>query len=158
MHYVPLEEIGIMRNLRVLGLSAVKNYGAVNRGQFSEFAPSLEELNLVDSDVKSLDRGAFAHVPSVSALVYEIRPTSRPKHKCFYFVAAKPSGPRTEGVVVVVVGGGAVCLSITQLPTALWLHIIINSLWGGILNSINFSLTMVLRILFGVGSIIQLFR
>ncbi len=32
MHYVPLEEIGIMRNLRTLGLSAVKNYGSVSKG------------------------------------------------------------------------------------------------------------------------------
>ncbi len=36
MRYVPLEEIGIMRNLRTLGLSAVKNYGSVTKGMTTE--------------------------------------------------------------------------------------------------------------------------
>ncbi len=112
MHYVPLEEIGIMRNLRVLGLSAVKNYGAVNRGQFSEFAPSLEELNLVDSDVKSLERGAFAHVPSVSALVMKF--TKRYARNTNVFTSL----PRSRQVLelrelLLLLWGGAVCLSIT---------------------------------------------
>ena len=35
MHYVPLEEIGIMRNLRSVGLSKVRNYGAVTPSQAS---------------------------------------------------------------------------------------------------------------------------
>ena len=68
MHYVPLKEIGIMRNLRTLGISSVKNYGSVTRKQFEDFSPSLEELNLVDSDITSLHRHAFKHVPSVSSL------------------------------------------------------------------------------------------
>lgn len=68
MHYVPLEEIGIMRNLRTVGLSAVKNYGSVTPSQFEDFAPSLEELNLVDSGITSIDRHAFKFVPSVSSM------------------------------------------------------------------------------------------
>ena len=35
MHYVPLEEIGIMRNLRSVGLSKVRNYGSVTPSQAS---------------------------------------------------------------------------------------------------------------------------
>ena len=35
MHYVPLEEIGIMRNLRSVGLSKVRNYGSVTPRQAS---------------------------------------------------------------------------------------------------------------------------
>ena len=37
MHYVPLEEIGIMRNLRSVGLSKVRNYGAVTPSQASSW-------------------------------------------------------------------------------------------------------------------------
>ena len=37
MHYVPLEEIGIMRNLRSVGLSKVRNYGAVTPSQVSRW-------------------------------------------------------------------------------------------------------------------------
>lgn len=68
MRYVPLEEFGIMRSLRTVGLSAVRNYGSLNERHFEDFAPSLETLNLVDSDVTSLDRNAFRGVPGVSKL------------------------------------------------------------------------------------------
>ena len=68
MHYVPLEEIGIMRNLRSVGLSKVRNYGAVTPSQFEDFAPSLEQLNLIDSGVTAIDRHAFKFVPSIAAM------------------------------------------------------------------------------------------
>ena len=68
MRYVPLEEFGILRNLRIAGLSSVKNYGSLTPGQFEDFAPSLEQLNLVDADITSLDRHAFRYVPSVSEM------------------------------------------------------------------------------------------
>ena len=38
MQYVPLEEIGIMRNLRSVGLSKVRNYGSVTPSQASRRA------------------------------------------------------------------------------------------------------------------------
>lgn len=68
MQYVSMEEIGIMRNLRTVGLSAVKNYGSVTPSQFSDFSPSLEELNLVDSKLTSVTNNAFKFVPSISSM------------------------------------------------------------------------------------------
>ncbi len=88
MHYVPLEEIGIMRDLRTLGLSAVKDYGSIDRAHFSQLAPSLEELDLSGSDVRELGRGAFAHVPSVSALDLSDNRVSRVDDDAFREVGA----------------------------------------------------------------------
>eukprot|EP00095_Tigriopus_kingsejongensis_P001501 snap_masked-scaffold1086_size63525-processed-gene-0.0 protein:Tk01501 transcript:snap_masked-scaffold1086_size63525-processed-gene-0.0-mRNA-1 annotation:"hypothetical protein DAPPUDRAFT_300683" len=68
MYYVPLEEIGIMRNLRTVGLSSVNNYGSVTTDQFADLSPSLEALNLVDSDLTSIEHNAFKHVPSISSM------------------------------------------------------------------------------------------
>ena len=75
MSYVPLEEIGIMRNLRTVGISAVsglksksKEFGPVERPTFADFAPGLEELNLVNAGINKIDKNAFAHVPSISSM------------------------------------------------------------------------------------------
>ena len=66
MNFVPLPEIGIMRNLRTVGLAGVKGRGRITEDQFEDFAPGLEELRLVSSDITSIDKKAFAHVPSIS--------------------------------------------------------------------------------------------
>jgi Leucine-rich repeat (LRR) protein len=68
MHYVPINEIGIMRNLRTVGLAAVKDYGQVTSDEFKDFAPGLEELSLVSAGISKIDKNAFAHVPSVSSM------------------------------------------------------------------------------------------
>ena len=48
MNAVPLNQIGIMRNLRTVGLSAITMaQGQITEDQFQEFAPGLEELKLV---------------------------------------------------------------------------------------------------------------
>ena len=48
MNYVPLNQIGIMRNLRTVGLSAItKTQGQITEELFEDFAPGLEELKLV---------------------------------------------------------------------------------------------------------------
>ena len=86
MHYVPLEEIGIMRNLRTIGLSAVKNYGSVTPGQFEDFSPSLEELNLVDSGITSIDKNAFKFVPSISAMDLSNNKINRIEDEAFRYV------------------------------------------------------------------------
>ena len=39
MGFVPLREIGLMRNLRTLGLAAVKYRGQITENQFKPFAP-----------------------------------------------------------------------------------------------------------------------
>ncbi len=71
----------------------------------------------------------------------------------FFLPAAKPSVPRTVEVVVVVVVGRGISLSEYNLAAYCIRYFgFINSLQGEILNSKGFYLTLVLRILFGVGS------
>ena len=53
MNYVPLNQIGIMRNLRTVGLSAItKTQGQITEELFEDFAPGLEELKLVSYQIK----------------------------------------------------------------------------------------------------------
>lgn len=66
MSYVPLKEIGVVRNLRTVGLAAMADKGHVTENQFLDFAPGLEELRLVSANIAKIDKNAFAHVPSVS--------------------------------------------------------------------------------------------
>ena len=63
MNYIPLNQIGIMRNLRTVGLSAVQRQGKVTEDQFKDFAPGLEELSLNNAGIMSIDKNAFKHVP-----------------------------------------------------------------------------------------------
>ena len=68
MGFVPLREIGLMRNLRTVGLAGVRYRGEVTEKQFRPFAPGLEELNLVSANLNQIGRNAFAHVPSISKM------------------------------------------------------------------------------------------
>ncbi len=72
--------------------------------------------------------------------------------KVFFLPAAKPSVPRTVGVVVVVVVWGNSLSEYNLAAYCIRYFGFINFLWGGILNSKGFYLTLVLQILFRMGS------
>ncbi|XP_023332215.1 chaoptin, partial [Eurytemora carolleeae] len=68
MRHVPSREIGLLRNLRHLSLPSLHSYGNLRLSQFEDFPPGLEEISLVNSDIKVIRNNAFYHVPSVSSL------------------------------------------------------------------------------------------
>ncbi len=59
---------------------------------------------------------AFTFVPPTQIGHPDLIPLHSRLAQLHFLPAAKPSGPRTVRVVVLVVGGGAVCLNIAQLP------------------------------------------
>ena len=68
MRYIPMREMGIMRSLRRVGLASTRDYGNLRLSQFEDFPPGMEELHLIDSNIKVIRSNAFYHVPSVSRL------------------------------------------------------------------------------------------
>lgn len=68
MNYVSMKQMGMMRNLRTVGLASIKSNGKLTDDQFQDFAPGLEELSLVSANVGRIDKNAFSHVPSISKL------------------------------------------------------------------------------------------
>jgi len=68
MRQVPGREIGLLRNLRRLSLPSMHSYGNLHLDQFADFPPGLEDISLVNSNIKILRNNAFYHVPSISTL------------------------------------------------------------------------------------------
>ena len=56
MGFVPLREVGLMRNIRKVGLPGIRYQGRVTESQFSPFAPGLEELNLVSANLVEIGK------------------------------------------------------------------------------------------------------
>ena len=68
MRYIPFREMGIMRSLRKVSVASTRDYGNLRISQFENFPPGIEDLSLIDSNIKVVRSNAFYHIPSVSRL------------------------------------------------------------------------------------------